>query len=110
MNQVQVLFIEKTIADKWCSQIEKNSTFIRHIDGNTLNNDVSNLSYVKFNEINTHWDDWKFDWSCELSKKEIEYVRNNKLFRVNFFNNIQGLLFQVLVNRYLQTGKIKKCF
>jgi hypothetical protein len=51
--------------------------YIRHKDGNTVNNNIANLQEVNLEVALKHADDWKVDWVCDLSSAEIQYVKNN---------------------------------
>jgi hypothetical protein len=50
--------------------------FCRHIDGNKLNNDVNNLAWVHPCEAFQN-PNWTVDWDMGLSKKQIQFVKNN---------------------------------
>ncbi len=63
--------IIKSILKKW--KIQK--TFIRFVDGNTLNCNISNLMYVNTQDIYLHFDEWKVDWDMNLTENEIAYVK-----------------------------------
>ena len=66
----EALMIAK-IRSKWQQRM-----FIRHVDGNTLNNSVFNLLPVSYYDAFTH-PEWKTDWVCELEEDEIAFVREN---------------------------------
>jgi hypothetical protein len=66
--------LTKSIMDKW----NKQGMFIRHIDGNTLNNSFNNLVCVSLSDALAHIDDWKVDWCMDLTKKELHLVYNKQ--------------------------------
>ena len=57
-----------------------NGLFIRHMDGNTLNNTVDNLKWVHFKEALEN-PDWVVDWTMYLTKSQVDFVNLN---RANF--------------------------
>ena len=63
--------IVNKIREKWGG-----SFFIRHVDGNTLNNHIMNLMTVSPYDAFTH-PEWKVDWVCYLEDDEIAFVREN---------------------------------
>ena len=49
--------------------------FIRHINGNTLDNDPQNLGWVTLEEAFKNISTWKVDWVIHLTPKEITQIR-----------------------------------
>jgi len=74
-----------SIIKKW----QKQGTFIRFLDGNSLNCNLNNLKYVSIDDAMDHIDSWKVDWDMDLTKKEIKTVRDPAWRR--------GLVFKFLV-------------
>jgi hypothetical protein len=67
----------KQIQSIWATQTsESGGYFCRHIDGNTLNNNIINLQWVHPCDAFKN-PDWKVDWICDLSNKQINFVKNN---------------------------------
>ena len=48
--------------------------FIRHVDGDTLNNHVDNIRWVPL-RIAFKRLEWKVDWVCYLTQEEVLFVR-----------------------------------
>jgi hypothetical protein len=61
-----------SILNVWRAQ----GTFIRFVDGSTLNFNISNLEYVSLKEAMLHVDDWKVDWDMNLCPAQIAVVHN----------------------------------
>ena len=61
-----------SILNVWRAQ----GTFIRFVDGSTLNFNISNLEYVSLKEAMLHVEDWKVDWDMNLCPAQIAVVRN----------------------------------
>jgi len=59
-----------SILSKWREQ----QTFVRFLDGDTLNCHVENLQYVPLKAALEHIDDWKVDWDMDLSAEEVALV------------------------------------
>ena len=49
--------------------------FIRHINGNTLDNRASNLCYVKLRDAFRNMSTWKVDWVCFLDDAEVRFLQ-----------------------------------
>ena len=62
----------RSIRQKW----QRPFPFIRHINGNTLDNHIGNLAPVSQYDAFTH-PEWKVDWVCDLEEDEIKFVREN---------------------------------
>ena len=50
--------------------------FIRHIDGNTHNNRVENLCWVKLKDAFKNIATWKVDWVCYLTEEEVKFLKD----------------------------------
>ena len=50
--------------------------FIRHINGNTLDNRLENLCWVKLSEAFQNITNWKVDWVCYLTEEEVRFVKD----------------------------------
>ncbi len=59
--------------------------FIRHIDGNTHNNCINNLSMVHPKDAFLH-SDWVIDWVIDLTDEEIAFVHMNSAMLVNIYS------------------------
>ena len=73
-NTKQIIY---NIRNKWNENTKQSKGyFLRHIDGDTLNNSLDNLQWVHpknaMENIN-----WCCDWDMDLTKKQIEFVKNN---------------------------------
>ena len=64
----------QAIKDKFASE---NNHFIRHINGNTLDNNIHNLAWCSVYDALEHIDDWTTDWMCYVTEKEAQFVRDN---------------------------------
>lgn len=67
----------KKIIHKWGNYTsDLNGFFVRHMDGNTLNNCRSNLELIHPHDAfsNPHY---SVDWVCPLTKKEINFVHEH---------------------------------
>lgn len=51
--------------------------FIRHINGNTLDNNIHNLAWVNAYDALVHVNDWTTDWACYVTEEEAQFVRDN---------------------------------
>ena len=49
--------------------------FIRHINGDTLDNRIENLTWVTLREAFANLD-WKVDWVCYVTEEERDYIKN----------------------------------
>jgi hypothetical protein len=63
-----------SIIKKW----NKQGSFIRFIDGNKANCHYSNLKYVGLKDVMVNFDEWIVDWDMNLTKKEIQMVKNKQ--------------------------------
>ncbi len=63
--------ITNSIMEKW----RKQGCFVRFIDGNTLNCNVTNLAWTQMKEAMEHFDDWTVDWDLHLTEEEIALVK-----------------------------------
>ncbi len=50
--------------------------FIRHKNGNTLDNRITNLEQVGLVDSMCHINTWKVDWVLYLSKKEVTELKH----------------------------------
>jgi hypothetical protein len=50
--------------------------FIRHINGDTLDNRVENLCFVKLKDAFRNISTWKVDWVCYLDAEEIKFLHD----------------------------------
>nr|QBK93552.1 MAG: hypothetical protein LCPAC404_02560 [Pithovirus LCPAC404] len=60
--------------------------FIRHINGDTLDNSICNLQRVHPKDAFAHVD-WKVDWVIDLTDEEIEFVKLNAEELVRIYSN-----------------------
>ena len=70
----------KSSAHKIIQKLQENShngLFVRHKNRNTKDNRVCNLEWVSLRDALLH-PRWKVDWTMDLSKEEILFVRINK--------------------------------
>ena len=51
-------------------------TFVRHVDGNTLNNYPTNLELVTLKDAFKHISDWTVDWVCFVTEEERAFLVN----------------------------------
>tara|TARA_R110000803_G_scaffold20274_2_gene52416 strand:+ start:2056 stop:2376 length:321 start_codon:yes stop_codon:yes gene_type:complete len=67
----------KMIQIKWAKQTaDSRGHFMRHIDGNPMNNDVSNLEFCHPKDAFNN-PEWKVDWTEPLTKRECRFVNDN---------------------------------
>ena len=67
----------KSIRTIWYNQTkDSNGYFIRWLDGNTLNNNVTNLCYCSPIDAFSN-PDWMVDWNLDLSTKQTIFVKDN---------------------------------
>jgi len=67
----------KSIRDIWNETTkESKGLFLRHLDGNRLNNRLQNLSWVHPREAMENLD-WCVDWKVGLKKRQIQFVMLN---------------------------------
>jgi hypothetical protein len=64
--------LSNSIIKKW----NKQGTFIRFINGDTFDCRRSNLMYVSLKDAMEHINLWKVDWDMNLTKQEIELVKD----------------------------------
>ena len=50
--------------------------FIRHVNGDTLDNRVVNLCWVKLKDAFKNITTWKVDWVIYLTSEEIKFVKD----------------------------------
>jgi hypothetical protein len=62
-----------TIMDK-LKQNPMHPNYIRHVNGDTLDNRVENLQYVKLRDAFNHINDWKVDWVCDVTDEERAFL------------------------------------
>ena len=70
--------IERSLTNSILNKWNANCGFVRHIDGNTENNSVSNLQWVTLPQAMEHVDDWTVDWTIGLTAEEISLVKTSK--------------------------------
>ena len=51
-------------------------TFIRHINGNTLDNRADNLCYVALIDAFRNIMTWKVDWVCYVDADEVRFMKS----------------------------------
>lgn len=64
----------RRILIKWRRQIMENGGFLKHINGNVLDNHIPNLCLVRLDDALHNIDDWTVDWSARLSDKQTDLV------------------------------------
>ena len=64
--------LTNSILKKWREQ----GSFIRFLDGNTLNCSVNNLAWVSIKDAMLNFDSWRTDWDADLSKREKDLVND----------------------------------
>lgn len=69
-----------SIVKKWKEQ----GLFIRFLNGNTLDCNISNLRQVQIEEAMEHIDDWVVDWDLHLTDDEVQFVMDNPEWREKF--------------------------
>jgi hypothetical protein len=62
--------IGQSITKKW----NERGGFIRHINGNTLDNRPDNLARVSLHEWLENFENWQVDWDLDLTETEIRLV------------------------------------
>lgn len=55
----------------------RGNQFIRHINGNTLDNNIDNLAFVTAYDALVHVSDWTTNWVCYVTEEEAQFVRDN---------------------------------
>jgi len=50
--------------------------FIRHVNGDTQDNRVTNLCWVKLRDAFKNITTWKVDWVCYLTEEEIKFIKD----------------------------------
>ena len=49
--------------------------FIRHVNGNTLDNRVENLRWVELKDALRNVATWKVDWVCYVTDEEVSFLK-----------------------------------
>jgi hypothetical protein len=63
--------LTNSILRKW-----RNRPFIRFVNGDQRDCSIRNLAMVSLDDAMDHIDDWKVDWDMDLTRREIELVRD----------------------------------
>ena len=66
--------------------IHSTGVFIRHIDGDRTNNAVYNLAFIHAADVFSHVNDWVVDWGCDLTPKQIKFVKEHVEFLHDYLN------------------------
>lgn len=109
-NNMQTRFlVHRLVASNFIENLDQKKC-VNHIDGNKLNNNLSNLEWVTYseNEIHSYNSLGKINPIRKLKDKDVIYIKNNsikgknsnikdiaKLFKVNI-----STIYNVLNNRY----------
>lgn len=109
-NNVQTRFlVHRLVACNFIENLDQKKC-VNHIDGNKLNNNLSNLEWVTYSENEIHSYNYlgKINPIRKLKDKDVIYIKNNsikgknsnikdiaKLFKVNI-----STIYNVLNNRY----------
>ena len=64
-----------TIMDK-LKQNPMHPNYIRHVNGDTIDNRVENLEWVNIRDAFKHINDWKVDWVCYVTEEERTFLVN----------------------------------
>jgi hypothetical protein len=64
-----------TIMEK-LKQTPTHPNYIRHVNGNTLDNRAENLVWVKLRDAFKHILDWRVDWVCYVTEEERAFLFN----------------------------------
>jgi len=78
-----------TIMDK-LKQNPMHPNYIRHVNGDTIDNRVENLEWVNIRDAFKHINDWKVDWVCYVTEEE-------RTFLVNFLKWVVWFIFNTEV-------------
>ncbi len=70
-----------SILEVWTSGCD-NGAFMRHINGDTLDDRPANLEWVDLAAALRHMDDWKVDWVVGLTAEEVAFVKRHKSYFV----------------------------
>lgn len=65
--------IGRAIINKWN---ERHSMFIRFIDGDRNNHELTNMALALIPDLLENFDVWTIDWDVDLTEEEIALVRN----------------------------------
>ena len=96
------------IFDIWHEQTKlTGGNFIRHIDGNCLNNSLFNMTMIHPHDAFKH-PEWKVDWECGLTQAQISFVREHMDALAERYNqkkydcNLKGHAFVCNPNKELE--------
>lgn len=64
------------LRDRIFEKLRQERSFIRHVDGNVLNNAMDNLKNVGYFQAFSN-PDWQVDWVCFVREKDARYVKKN---------------------------------
>jgi len=66
----------RSIINKWLSQFERPSGFIRFLNGIKTDCHGANLEFVSLRDAMMYLEEWTVDWDMQLTSKEIDLVKD----------------------------------